>query len=150
MPLEACRYLRENYPGVRKVGLMATVGTYKTGLYKNTLQQMGYEVVIPAADFQRNVIHRMIYDPEFGLKANANTITPQAIARMDAAIRFFEDEKSEVIILGCTELPLVLAGAKCNYNVPLISSTDALALALIREATQVITSTNEQATTVSI
>jgi len=147
MPLETCHHLRKNYPGIRKVGLMATVGTYKTGLYKNTLQQMGYEVIIPPADFQRNVIHRMIYDPGFGLKANANTITPQAIARMDAAIKFFEEEKAEVIILGCTELPLV--AAKCNFNLPLISSTDALALALISEATQVTTPTNEQAATLS-
>jgi aspartate racemase len=134
MPLETCRYLGENYPNVRKVGLMATVGTYKTGLYKNTLRQMGYEVVLPDVDFQRNVIHRMIYDTEFGLKAKANSITPQTVARMDASIRFFEEENAEAVILGCTELPLVLASKKCSYNIPLISSTDALALALIREA----------------
>ncbi|HYC27330.1 MAG TPA: amino acid racemase [Chitinophagaceae bacterium] len=149
MPVETCCYLRGNYPAIHKVGLMATVGTYKTGLYKNTLQQMGYEVIMPPPDFQRSVIHRMIYDPEFGLKANANNITAQAVARMDAAIKFFEEEKAEAIILGCTELPLVIAGAKCNYNVPLISSTDALALALIREASQVTTPTNEQAATYS-
>ena len=136
MPLETCRYLQEHHPQVRRVGLMATVGTYKTGLYKNTLRQLGYEVVIPEPDFQRNVIHRMIYDPEFGLKANANHVTLKAVARMDAAVRFFEEAGAEAIILGCTELPMVLAGSKCTYQSPLISSTDALALALIREATE--------------
>lgn len=135
MPLETCRHLQEHHPEVHRVGLMATVGTYKTGLYKNTLRQSGYEVVIPEADFQRNVIHRMIYDPDFGLKANANRITPQAVARMDACVRFFEEAGAEAIILGCTELPMVLAGSKCSYQIPMISSTDALALALIREAT---------------
>lgn len=142
MPLETCRYLQEHHPQVHKVGLMATVGTYKTGLYKNTLRQLGYEVVIPEPEFQRNVIHRMIYDPEFGLKSNANHVTLKAVARMDAAVRFFEEAGAEAIILGCTELPMVLAGSKCSYQIPLISSTDALALALIREATE--TTSNKQ------
>jgi aspartate racemase len=135
MPLETCLYLKENYPGIRRVGVLATNGTYKTGLYTTMLQHYGYEVVLPDFDFQQNVIHNMIYNQEFGLKANTNCITPQTGLLMDASISYFIREKAQAIILGCTELPLVLAGRKVAYDIPVINSTDVLALALIREAT---------------
>lgn len=134
MPDETCLYLARHYPGLRRVGVMATMGTYKTRLYETALLRFGFDVIQPDVQFQ-HTIQKMIYDPEFGLKANPGRATPDALALMDAAIDYFEQKKAEAIVLGCTELPLILAYGKKQYNLPLISSVEALALALIREAT---------------
>src|SRR5215831_5906081 len=65
MPLETCRYIRQKYAQVRRVGVIATNGTYKSQVYKNLLEAQGYEVLIPDFEFQNKVIHKMIYDLDF-------------------------------------------------------------------------------------
>lgn len=97
MPYETCLYLQTHYKQVSKVGLLTTNGTYQSGLYKNILQRFGYEVVLPDSDFQHQVIHRMIYDTEFGIKANAGNITHEVKVLMDNALAFFVENGAEAI-----------------------------------------------------
>jgi aspartate racemase len=134
MPFETCRYIKEHHANVYRIGVMCTNGTYKTGIYEHLLKECGYEVVVPDFGFQNDVIHRMIYDPEFGIKANPNSITREAKLLMDKALAFFKQRKASAIILGCTELSLVTATDEVATDMLVIDSTDALALALIREA----------------
>jgi aspartate racemase len=134
MPVETCRYLQKHHPGLRRIGVLTSNGTYKTGIYRKLLREWGYEVVVPAWDFQNNIIHRMIYDPVVGLKANAGKVTAQTRQLMDTALAFFQEQQAEAIILGCTELPLVMAGHPFRHDMTIIDSTNVLALALIREA----------------
>lgn len=133
MPYEVCNYISAHHPGISKVGLMTTNGLYKSGLYKILLQQRGYEVVIPDFTFQDRIIHRMIYDPDIGIKANKNTITQKVKSFCDEALSFFKENNADAVILGCTELSLVL---KMNevHGMQIIDSTKCLAKALIREA----------------
>lgn len=133
MPLEVCNYISENHAGISRIGLMTTNGSYKSGLYKNLLQEKGYEVVIPDFTFQDSVIHRMIYDPIIGIKANPTCITKDVIELCGEAISFFKKNNAEAIVLGCTELPLVFK-AKLIEGMLIIDSTECLAKALIREA----------------
>jgi aspartate racemase len=134
MPTETCQYIAIHHKGVRRVGLMTTNGTYKTGLYKNLLMALGYEVVIPDFDFQNEVIHKMIYDPEYGIKACPNFISPEVRVLQEKALCFFKENRSDAVILGCTELPLVLTESRIG-DMLLIDPTDILARALVREAT---------------
>ena len=134
MPLETCLYIKDKYPFVRRVGVMATNGTCKSGVYENLLRRLGYDLVIPDSEFQNDFIHRIIYDPWFGIKANPNCITPEAKLLIERSICFFRERNTDAIILGCTELSLGI-----NKNVVdgllIVDSMEVLALALIREAT---------------
>jgi aspartate racemase len=133
MPLEVCNYISRTHTGISKIGLMTTNGMYKSGLYEKMLVERGYEVIVPDPAFQNKVIHRMIYDPEIGIKANPACITREVWALCDMAIAFFRKNNAEAIILGCTELSLVLKTDEIN-EMSIIDSTKCLAKALIREA----------------
>jgi aspartate racemase len=130
---ESCRHLREQYPQLKRIGIMTTNGTYRSGVYSDLLAQWGYEVVVPDPVFQNDIIHRMIYDPRFGVKAIPNRITTQTSALMNRALRYFVRERAEAVILGCTELSLLTLRETENHLL-IIDSTEILARALIREA----------------
>lgn len=137
MPRETCKYIRENYPDFSRIGLMATNGTYKSGLYKNLLEEFGFEVIIPDFDFQDTIIHRMIYDETIGIKASPNELSTELQSLLSQALSFFEERKTEAIILGCTELSLLLKDKFVN-NMLIVDPTEILAIALIREASDSI------------
>jgi aspartate racemase len=139
MPFETCQRIREHYPHVRRIGIMSTNGTYKAGIYEKFLLEWGYEVIVPDPAFQDNIIHKMIYDPEFGIKANPNAINREVRSLMKRSVEFFKKKKADGIILGCTELS-ALAGIYKEKTMPvIIDSIDALAQALIRETIHVQT-----------
>ena len=133
MPEEVCRYIHDQHPDVRRIGLMATNGTYKTGVYSNRLERMGYEVVLPDPEFQNEVIHKMIYDKTFGIKACTRQISREALSLLDDALAYFHKHETDAIILGCTELSLILP-EEAIHDMIVVDSTKAFAKALIREA----------------
>ena len=133
MPYETCRFINEHQHGVHRVGLMTTNGTYNSGVYQSLLKQWGYEVVLPEKGFQHKVIHRMIYDPVFGIKSSPGIITREVNLLLNRAMAFFKKEKADAVILGCTELSLILK-QRTMKGVVVIDSTEALAKALIRES----------------
>ncbi|MGN7823605.1 aspartate/glutamate racemase family protein [Chitinophaga sp. 22536] len=133
MPLETCRYLKAYHPHIRRIGLMATTGTYRSGIYQELLQKHGYEPIVPAPAFQENVIHRMIYDPVFGVKSNSGNIKAPARELMEEAVGFFEENRADAVILGCTELPLILTAGTVR-NMRIIDPAEILATALVKEA----------------
>lgn len=133
MPSEVCNYILNNHPEVSRIGLMTTNGTYKSELYKNMLQERGYEVVVPDLIIQNEIIHRMIYDPQIGIKANSSFITQEARLLCDEAMLYFRENNVEAIVLGCTELSLIL-NTQTVKDILIIDSTECLAKALVREA----------------
>lgn len=135
MPYETCMYINKNYSQIRRIGVMTTNGAYRAGIYKGLLQDLGYDVIIPDHGFQNDVIHKMVYDSVFGIKANADNITSEVSLLMEKAIRFFKERQADAIILGCTELSLVPPGNGLN-DMLIFDSTDIFARALIREATR--------------
>ena len=133
MPGEVGNYLCENYPEVIKIGVMTTNGLYRDGLYKSLLQKLGYESVVPNFDFQNDIIHRMIYDTSIGIKAHSTRITHDAHVLLERALSFFKNQNCGAVILGCTELSLLLNQDKIQ-GLHIIDSTKCLARALINEA----------------
>jgi aspartate racemase len=134
MPFEVCNAIKKSGSSIRRVGLMTTNGTYKSGVYKKLLLELNYEPVVPDFEFQNNTIHKMIYDPEFGVKSNPTTITDDVKFLFDKALHFFEDQKADAIILGCTELSLIVREYEIKDMI-VLDSIEILANALIREAT---------------
>lgn len=112
--------------GVQRVGLLATEGTYRTGLYPLPLQQAGIVCVEPGAA-HRALLMRGIYD---GVKAGDLPLARRCFAEVARALG--EEGGAQMLILGCTEIPLALDAA--DAGVPLLNPAQLLAEALAREA----------------
>lgn len=114
------------HDGIRTAGLLATLGTYRFGLYSD-----GYSgtIVSPAAHTQEK-IHAVIYDPAYGLKTHYPVTTEQQLE--DVRIAAFElmDRGAEALILGCTELPL-LENAFREWKIPVYDPNRILAKRLV-------------------
>ncbi len=130
MPMETCQYLKRNHPKVNKVGFLSTNGTYRSQLYEKLLQQLGFKVILPDFDFQNEIIHNMVYDPHFGIKAHSVNITTEVIALKAKALQFFRDAEADAIILACTEFSLVFPEEQLD-DLLIIDSSKSLALSLI-------------------
>jgi aspartate racemase len=133
MPFETCRHIRENLLGVRRIGLMTTNGTYRSGIYKTMLESMGFEVAVPDAGFQNDVIHRMIYDPQYGIKACPGSISQQVKQWSRQALTYFKRRHVDAIILGCTDLSLVFTESTIRDMI-IVDSTASFASSLVSKA----------------
>jgi aspartate racemase len=120
-------YLRETYPGLRDIGVLATSGTIESGVYRKALESQDLRQVVPAPALQERVMEA-IYG-KHGVKAGFTT--GQCQEDIAAAVEGLIAEGVEVVILGCTELPLLLTGnefvGKGGARVRLVDPTDVLA-----------------------
>jgi aspartate racemase len=130
------RYVRDAFPGLQNVGLLATTGTLSSGIYRLALEAQGLKEVIPQPELQMRVMNA-IYGPE-GVKAGFNT--GLCMSDITAAIDDLVSRGCEVIILGCTELPLLLPRREftsgSGQRVTLIDPTDILAMSCVSLATR--------------
>jgi aspartate racemase len=129
---ETIHFLQTEFPGWRRIGVLSTTGTYRTRLYAGPLEQAGYTVLTPTPQMQEAIVHPAIYHPRFGIKSQSNPVTRQAQQWLEEAVRALQERGAQVIILGCTELPLALTGSGPE-GIPLLDPTTILARALIRE-----------------
>ena len=129
---EMVRFLTEEVPGLRRVGLLSTLATYRFRLYQDALEAAGLEAVLPPPDMQEHVVNRTIFEPPHGIKAQGNPISPVARQSLLDTIAVLRDQGAEAVILGCTELPLAVTEREIN-GVPILDPTLILARALIRE-----------------
>lgn len=123
--------------GVRKAGLLATLGTYNLELYR---QRFNGTILHPDTETQQRV-HAVIYDPEFGLKMHYPNTTEQQYDVLIQAGHSLIEQGAEALILGCTELPLLKA-VMYEFNVPVYDPNRILAQRLV-EACQPETAKKE-------
>ncbi len=115
-----------------RIGVISTMGTFKTGLYKEYLAKAEIAMVPPDESLIQEV-HSAIYDTVYGIKAHSNPVTPQARRVVEKAIRTLAKQGADAVILGCTELPLSLPVDSLD-GIALIDPTTILARALIRDS----------------
>ena len=96
-------------------GLMATRFTMEQPFYIERLQDRGLTPVIPFAD-DRDTIHRVIYD-----ELCQGVITPESEAEYVAIADRLVDQGADCLILGCTEVGLLLNAG--NVSVPVFDTT---------------------------
>lgn len=89
----------------KPVGLMATDGTVKTGIYKNKADQMGITLVTPEPKYQALVMEA-IYGPKGAKAGFTNGVCREQL--LEAGRHLVRDKGAASLILGCTELPLIL------------------------------------------
>ncbi len=129
---EVARHLIEQGQQPRRLGLLATRGTYAANTYQAVLEPLGFEVIIPDEAGQERV-HAAIYDPGYGIKTFSNPVSETAQRELQSVAQDLRRSGAEAIIAGCTEVPLAL-GAEEVEGLPLIDATRILARALVREA----------------
>jgi aspartate racemase len=104
------------------IGVLATDGCIASGVFQEALADRGRVAVLPdkvEMDALMSLIRRI----------KAGDTDPDVVAGMRAIAEALAVRGAEVIVAGCTEIPLVLDQGM--LDVPLVSSTDALARATV-------------------
>jgi aspartate racemase len=110
---------------IQKVGLLASIGIYKTEIYHQHFRKFNIEVISPEEKDKEEVM-KVIYAVKAGnlsneVKGNILKIAQKLI-----------DKGAEAIIAGCTEIPLILKEG--DVSVPIIDPTQVLAKAAVQKA----------------
>ena len=104
MPKEVFTYAKKKCKKKSSIGLLATEGTLKTGVY-NKFFDKDYNLVFPNKSIQNSSVNKAIKLVKMGKVKLANKIIKRAI---DYLIK----KKCKKIILGCTELPIAIFAFK--------------------------------------
>ena len=94
---ETVAHLKEN--GIKKVGIMATDGTVRSGIFHRELEAQGLVPIAPTADAQADVMHLIFNNVKAG--------KPAEMDRFYGAAADLRNQGAQAIILGCTELSLI-------------------------------------------
>lgn len=129
MITETAKKVKEE--GHHSVGLLATSGTIETRIYHNEFEKFGIDILTPKPSLQETNVMEAIFGKN-GAKAGRTTGTPRKL--LYEAAEDLVRRGAKVLILGCTEIPLVLTEKiayfkidKEEYPVPLIDPTQVLA-----------------------
>ncbi len=113
--------------GIRRVGLLGTRFTMEDDFYRGRLTgQFGLEVIIPDPK-DRETLHRIIYE-----ELCVGTIRPESRAQVAGIMSRLVQVGAEGIILGCTELGLLIRAE--DSRAPLFDTTRLHALAAVEQA----------------
>jgi len=126
---ETAKYIAAKHPAVRKAGLLATSGTVASGVYEGPLRERNIMLITPSAQSQEALVMEAVYGKN-GIKAGYRTGVPRNL--LEKAAKELIKEGAEVIILGCTEIPLALKDE--DRAVPFIDPTEILAKAAVTHA----------------
>ena len=90
--------------GIERVGLLGTAFTMEQAFYKERLsQKYGLEVLTPEID-QREIIHKIIYEELcLGVTKDASR------EYYTEVIRILAEQGAQAVILGCTEIGLLIS-----------------------------------------
>lgn len=88
--------------GLKKVGLLGTVFTMREAFYRDGLARHGIEVLVPPDEDQER-INRVIYD-----ELCRGEIRPASHDMFLQIMKALAKAGAEGIILGCTEIPLII------------------------------------------
>ena len=102
--------------GIQKIGLLGTRFTMEEEFYKDRLsQKYGLHVSIPNAE-EREIVHRVIYE-----ELVLGKIVPRSKEQYIGIMERMVDQGAEGIILGCTEIGLLIHQE--DSEVPLFDTT---------------------------
>lgn len=130
--------LSEVLPQVKKIGVLSTDGTREFRIYRDRLENLGYEV-LEVSKKRQSQVQDIIYNVVSGLKAKS----PATDWAVEGCLESVDDlckEGAEGIFLGCTELPLAMSpkhyekrgSLYLRRSIPIIDPMVAGARALIR------------------
>jgi aspartate racemase len=114
-------------PGLRSVGLLGTVFTMRERFFLDGLERAGIEALVPEPESQVR-IHNVIFQ-----ELCRGEIRPESRRLFLDIIECLRNRGAQGIILGCTEIPLLLQPHDCDlplFNTALLHAGKALRYAV--------------------
>jgi aspartate racemase len=113
-----------DHPTCRRFGLLATSGTLQSRMFEKEFEPLGRTILTCEPEVQTGSVMEAIYAVKRGAdRTGARRLIHRAASRL-------LDRGAEVIIAGCTEIPLILQEG--DLPVPLLDPTWILAQAAVR------------------
>jgi len=113
--------------GFKRLGLTGTRWLVDSSVYPPKLEQRGLQFARPSSD-ERDQVNRLIMN-----ELVCGVFTADTVAYFQGVIaRLKQEEHCDAVILGCTEIPLIINDA--NAAIPTLDSTRLLARAALRRA----------------
>ncbi|MDG2088360.1 MAG: amino acid racemase [Arenicellaceae bacterium] len=109
--------LNENTSDKPLVGVMATEGCLNAQLYQNALRDSGYPIKVWDQEHLEQFM-KLVY------RIKAGDMSQQSRTMMEELAKVLIKQRAEVLLAGCTEIPLVLDAKR--LPMPLYCSTDVL------------------------
>ena len=120
----AARHAAER--GFRKIGITGTSWLVDSTVYPEKLAAQGLEFLRPS-DAERDECNRIIMD-----ELVCSSFRPESVAYFQKVIARMKDQGCDAVVLGCTEIPLILSDA--NAPLPTLDSTRLLARSALARA----------------
>ncbi|USD42612.1 aspartate/glutamate racemase family protein [Vibrio sp. SCSIO 43135] len=115
------------FDGVKKVGLLGTAFTMEQSFYKSRIaDKYGIEVLVPNG-VQRKLVHEIIYN-----ELCQGVISNRSRNDFLTVVSDLHEMGAEAIILGCTEISLLIG--QSDTNMPLYDTTSIHAELAVQEA----------------
>ncbi len=105
-----------NKRGYKKVGLLGTKFTMEMDFYRGKLEEYGLEVLIPKKQQTRDFIQHTLKE-ELGI----GFINPVTKKEYISIINELMEDGAECIILGCTEIPMLISQE--DFAIPIFDTT---------------------------
>ncbi len=115
------RYVQEN--GYKKVGVLATNTTIEQRIYDRPLEKLGIQLLTPEQKDQLKVEEIILNEIGGDTKIGDSEDLIKIISRL-------KEKGAEAIVLGCTELPLIVSQAQ--VEIPLIDPNELYAVETAR------------------
>ncbi len=113
---ETADTIKKECPDHCPVGIMATTGTIRSGLFQSALDD--YPVITLPDKLQEELVMEAIYGD---LKAGR---IDKGREKVNEALRIMIDMGAEAVVIGCSELPLVIGG--CSAGIRIFDSMEIL------------------------
>jgi aspartate racemase len=110
--------------GFKRAGLLGTKFTMEQDFYRRKLEANGLEVLIPEKQETRDYIQHTVKE-ELGI----GFINPATKTKYISIAKELVDRGAECIILGCTEIPLLIS--QSDFKTPVFDTTKIHAQAIV-------------------
>ncbi|WP_174613024.1 aspartate/glutamate racemase family protein [Virgibacillus ihumii] len=110
-------YDKADEMGLKNVGLLGTKFTMEHDFFKKPFESGGKKIVVPSEEDQIFMHQRIVDELENGI---VNDDTKQSFLKI--VNKLIADENLDGLILGCTELPMILKDG--DVDLPLLNTTE--------------------------
>ncbi|MHA1308709.1 MAG: aspartate/glutamate racemase family protein, partial [Candidatus Heimdallarchaeota archaeon] len=112
--------------GLQKIGLIGTRFTMNSSYYQDALEKYDIEVITPTQE-DKKIIDTIIYS-----ELTYHILTDESRQKYLQVIEKLQQKGAQGIILGCTEIPLLVKQEDCK--IPVFDTTTIHALATLQRA----------------
>ncbi len=102
--------------GLKKPGLLGTKFTMESDFYLKPFENIGMKVVVPEKQDQQLIHDKLFSEIELGIIKDSTRKELLSVVK-----RMIDKEAIDSVILGCTELPLILE--KDEFGIPFLNTT---------------------------